>query len=121
MAKDPTTIELYRGDTASFHFHREDANGAVIMTPADSIFFTVKEKGKEYETAYALQKSGEDFSMDEAGEYHFTLAPEDTNDLDFRKLYTYDIEVITNDVKTTIASGMFVLKTEVTHVANEGE
>ena len=121
MAKDETTIEIYRGDTAAFHFHREDANGAVITTEADSLFFTVKEKGKEYETAYAFQKSGDDFSMDANGEYHFTIEPTDTDDMDFRKLYAYDLEVIADDVKTTIASGLFILKTEVTHAANEGE
>ena len=38
-----------------------------------------------------------------------------------RKLYSYDLEVIADDVKSTIASGLFVLKTEVTHAANEGE
>lgn len=121
MAKDETTIEIYRGDTAAFHFHREDASGAVIMAQADSVFFTVKEKGKEYETAYAFQKSGEDFSMDSNGEYRFIIEPTDTDEMDFRKLYSYDLEVIADDVKTTIASGLFVLKTEVTHAANEGE
>lgn len=121
MAKDPTTIEFYRGDTASFHFHREDANGEVIMTRADRIFFTVKLKSKVYEIPYAFQKRDEDFTFDENGEYHFTIEPEDTNDLDFRELYLYDLEVITDGVKTTIASGLLILKTEVTDAANEGD
>lgn len=114
-------ITFHRGDTANFHFHRSYANGTVIMERADRIYFTVKERGKEAEPNFVLQKKNTDFTFDEAGEYHFTITPADTNNLVFEKVYSYDIEVITGGVKTTIGSGDFVLKKEVTTQADEGE
>ena len=114
-------ITFHRGDTANFHFHREFADGTVITERADRIYFTVKERGKEAQPNFVLQKKNEDFTFEENGEYHFTITPTDTNGLVFEKVYSYDIEVIDGGVKTTIASGDFVLKKEVTTQADEGE
>lgn len=114
------SISFYRGDTARLHFHREDQDGGVIMERAQHIFFTVKKKGFEEKAGFVLQKKDNDFSFDENGEYHFTINATDTDKMESSQQYTYDIEVINNGVKTTIASGALYLKTEVTTTADEG-
>lgn len=111
------TIKLIRGDTAKFKFQRLDANGDAIMTIADELYFTVKENTKT--KGFILQKTLDDMDFDGEGFYHFTIEPEDTNNLQYWN-YAYDVEVIQNDVKTTVSIGKFVLLPEVTWAQNEG-
>lgn len=114
-------ISMIRGDSATFHFHREDADGAVITEAPSAIFFTVK--GSFDDDGFVLQKTLDDMTIDSAYEYHFTILPVDTNELEFGD-YVYDLEVIRDDSandKQTIAKGSFVLETEVTYASNEEE
>ena len=120
MAKDPTTIAMTKGDTATFHFHREDADGKVIITKADKVFFTVKKYNTTKDTAVVFQKTIEDMDFDDNNhEYHFTINPEDTDQMEHRVQYIYDLEVIANGIKTTIAKGRFELEYEVTAAGDE--
>lgn len=108
---------MTRGDTAKFNFQRLDADGQVITTIADEVFFTVK--GSPRNTYPEFQIRLEDMTFDEDGTYHFTVEPTDTNNLDFTKEHWYDLEVIQDGIKTTIAFGEFNLKPEVTWAINE--
>ena len=109
-------IEMIRGDTAGFYFQRIDAEGEVITTQPESLYFTVK---KNFNTIpFVLQKKLEDMRMDEEGTWHFTIEPEDTEELSY-KTYVYDIQVVQDGVKTTIAKGGFAIKEEVTFIENE--
>ena len=116
---DDTTnyLRVTRGDTAKFHFHREDAEGETITFKADKIFFSVKNKPEQSEVVF--QKTIDDMEFDEEYEYHFTIEPEDTDPLNFHDKYYYDLEVIDDGVKTTISYGRFILDPEVTHAGNE--
>lgn len=112
-------LSMTRGDSATFHFHREDADGKVITTEATKIFFTVKSNAEN--EAFVIQKTIEDFVFDENSEYHFTINPDDTNDLAYGD-YVYDLEVIREDgSKQTISKGTFTLTWESTWASNEGE
>lgn len=120
MAKDPTTITMTKGDTATYHFHREDAEGKVIVAKADKVYFTVKKYSAVKDTPIIFQKTIEDMDFNENNhEYQFTINPEDTDEMNHREQYIYDLEVIANDIKTTIAKGRFVLSFEVTAAGDE--
>lgn len=110
---------MTRGDSATFHFHREDADGKVITTEATKIFFTVKSNAED--EGFVIQKTIGDFVFDEDSEYHFTINPDDTNELTYGD-YIYDLEVIREDgSKQTISKGTFTLTWESTWASNEGE
>lgn len=111
-----TIISQIRGDTKGYKFQRIDSNGSVIMTPPDKLYFTVK---KTYESQEMLiQKRLPDFEIDSQGFYHFVILPTETNDLQYGK-YVFDIEVIVEGVKTTVARGDFILESEVTFADDE--
>ena len=109
-------MEFIRGDTAKYRFQRFDAEGNVIQTPADAIYFTVKVNG--YTDEVLLQKKLEDMEFDENYYYHITILPEDTDNLDYGT-YRYDIEVIQDGVKTTTV-GELIIDEEITFASDEG-
>lgn len=108
-------MELIRGDTGKYKFRRRNTDGNIIGTIADEIYFTIKKDS--YTEEYVLQKTLEDMTFDEDYYYHFTIFPEDTDNLDYGT-YRYDIEVVQDGNKTTTV-GEFVLKEEVTFASNE--
>lgn len=115
------SLSMIRGDSATFHFHREDADGTVITETPTDVFFTVKESFDD--DGFVIQKKLSDGSItiDQNYEYHFTILPDDTNELEFGD-YVYDVEVIRNEAgtdKQTISKGSFNLETEVTYAINE--
>lgn len=111
------TLAMTRGDTARFKFQRVDADGEVITSRPDSLFFTVKSNTQNQ--AFKFQKTLDDMTIDSDGTYHFTIIPTDTNGLAFGQYY-YDLEVIDSGVKTTISIGNFIIEPEVTYASNEG-
>lgn len=110
-------ISITRGDTKQFKFQRK-SNGQVITTEADEIFFTVK-RNNNVEN-FVFQKTIDDMDFDEEYFYHFTINPEDTNNLPYGT-YAYDIEVKIDNYVKTIALGNFEITKEVTFYTNEGE
>lgn len=110
-------MELIRGDTGVYKFQRHDADGKVIMEKADEIYFTVKTNG--YSDEVLLQKTIEDMDFDQNGYYHFIIQSSDTDNLNFGT-YQYDIEIIQNGMKTTVARDEFILEEEITWVIDEG-
>lgn len=108
-------MELIRGDTAKFKFQRHDANGNVIGTKADEIYFTVKTNG--YSDIVLLQKRIEDMEFDENYYYHITINSEDTDDFEYGT-YQYDIEIVQDNNKTT-TRGEFIVDEEITFASDE--
>lgn len=108
-------MELIRGDTAKYKFRRYNAEGNVIGTKADAIYFTVKVDG--YSNEVLLQKTIEDMEFDSDYYYHITIRPEDTDELEYGT-YQYDIEVIQDGNKTT-TRGEFIINEEITFVGDE--
>ena len=109
-------LSMIRGDTTSLKFQRKDNDGNVIMLQADKAYFTVKKSTAQ--SNYLIQKTLDDMVLDEEGVYHFTINPEDTDDLDYGT-YVYDLEIIQNEVVTTISRGEFIIESEVTFAENE--
>ena len=109
-------ISMIRGDTTPLMFQRKDNNGDVIKLRADKIYFTVKKSDLPDEVLF--QKTIDDMTLDEDGTYHFVIQPEDTNNLEFGN-YMFDLEVIQDNVVSTISTGVFAIKKEVTFARNE--
>lgn len=110
-------MELVRGDTGHYNFTRKDNEGHAILATPLAIYFTVKMSYDD--DNFVIQKTLSDMTMDETGEWHFTLLPSDTATLPFEK-YVYDIEVTAsaNEVYT-IAKGSFELLKEATWSINK--
>ena len=109
-------LSQVRGDTRRYRFQRVNADGSVITDRPDKLYFTVK---KNYDSQdFIFQKKLEDFTIDDEGNYRFTIEPDDTEAMKYGQ-YVFDIEVITGDVTTTLAKGNFNLETEVTFKVNE--
>lgn len=108
-------MDLIRGDTAKYRFRRYNADGNVIATKADAIYFTVKTNG--YSDEILLQKRLEDMEFDEDYYYHLTISPTDTDNFKYGT-YQYDIEVVQDGNKTT-TRGEFVVEEEITFASDE--
>lgn len=109
-------MKQIRGDTKKYKFQRKKADGTVITDRPDSLYFTVKNSYND--PLPVIQKTLNDMTLDQDGTYHFTIEPEDTDNLKY-KTYVYDIQVTAGGIKTTIAKGNFVIKEEVTFARNE--
>lgn len=109
-------MKQIRGDTRKYYFQRKNANGEVITSRPDSLYFTVK---KDYRAEdFLIQKTLDDMTLDEDGTYHFTIEPSDTDDLKYGS-YVCDIQVTQDAIKTTILKDEFVIEEEVTFSSNE--
>lgn len=105
-----------RGDTATYTFQRKNADGEIITSTPDALYFTVK---KAYTDKTPLvQKKIDDMAMAEDGTWSFTIQAGETDMLAFGN-YVYDIQVNDNDAVTTIAKGAFTLTPEATWQSNE--
>ena len=109
-------MKLTRGDTAGYNFQRKDAEGNVITTTPDALYFTVKAKWTD-ENAL-IQKTINDMTKDEDGTWHFVIQAGETDGLPYGN-YVYDIEVIDDDAVQTISKGIITLTEEATWQANE--
>ena len=107
---------ITRGDTKGLKFQRK-RDGKPITQEAENIYFTVKDNN--YTNDILFQKTIDDMDFDEDAYYHFTILPEDTNDLEYGD-YKYDIEVKISDIYVkTIAKGILTVQEETTFVDNE--
>lgn len=111
-------IEIIRGDTKTLKFQRRTTNNEVITKKPDKLYFTVKTG--YYSKDYLFQKRLDtDIAYkEEDNYYYFTINPSDTDELDYDD-YVFDIEIIKNDIKKTIAKGTFKVESEVTFAENE--
>lgn len=112
------TLEFTRGDTCRLKFKRLDRDKQVIEHIPNKLYFTVKKNHLSNDVVF--QKTlGNGITYDDTDKYyHIKINPDDTNGLPYYK-YVFDIEVITDSYKQTIASGAIILKQETTFVGNE--
>lgn len=106
-------FSIVRGDTQSFELEITENNESVTV---DSIYFTVKNDTHTDEVLF--QKKLNDGITLTNDVYNITIDPSDTDSLDYGR-YAYDIEIIKNSIKKTIAVGVLDIKEEVTFVINE--
>lgn len=112
-------ITMPRGDLRSFKLAvKESASGAITEKTFDDIYFTVKVI--YLAEPYKIQKrlSAGTIVKDEEGYYHFTIQPEDTNDLQFGD-YDFDIELVKEGAIKQTTIGKLTLSPEVTYESNE--
>lgn len=110
------TKYMVRGDSKAYKFQRKDREGNILTDTPTTLFFTVKTSFKTQE--YVLQKNLENMYITQDGYWHFFLNPEDTEDLPYGK-YCWDIQVVQDGFKTTIARGYLFLTDESTWKENE--
>ena len=106
-------FSMVRGDTQSFELEITENNESVTV---DSIYFTVKNDTHTDEVLF--QKKLNDGITLTDNIYNIIIDPSDTDELDYGR-YAYDIEIIKNSIKKTIAVGILDIKEEVTFVNNE--
>lgn len=106
-------FSMVRGDTQSFELEITENNESVTV---DNIYFTVKNDTHTDEILF--QKKLNDGITLTNDVYNITIDPSDTDSLDYGR-YAYDIEIIKNSIKKTIAVGVLDIKEEVTFVINE--
>ncbi len=111
-------IEFIRGDTKPLKFQVKDSKGNLLkMDSNDELIFTIK---KNYNTKNViLQKKLSDGSIYyKSGYYFITLAHEDTANLKYGT-YVYDIQLMSDEIVSTLVLGTISLTQEVTHIENE--
>lgn len=86
------------------------------MTHPEAIYFTIKRNFTEEEVL--VQRRIESMTQTADGYWHFQIAPEDTEGLNYGQ-YCWDLEVIQEGFKTTIARGYLQLTNEATFASNE--
>ena len=106
-------FSMVRGDTQSFELEITENNESVTV---DSIYFTVKNDTHTDEVLF--QKKLNDGITLTNDVYNITIDPSDTDSLDYGR-YAYDIEIIKNSIKKTIAVGILEISEEVTFTSNE--
>ena len=113
-------LSMTRGDTAKFKFTRLDNDGNPILTEADELYFTVKSSADNFTPEFQITLEDMEFDST-SGQYSFVVLPAMTNGLNFNSKHFYDVEVIQDNVKTTISFGQFKLLPEVTWQGNEAQ
>ena len=113
-------IGINRGTSIRLKAQRLDYDGEPILEEAEEIYFVVKKKWTD-ETAL-ITKGLDDMTFDEDGYYHFTIAPTDTENLDYGE-YVWDFTAIEDDdaYRAKPAHGYFVVGNSAGWIINEDE
>ena len=112
-------ISMPRGDYRNFKFKPRNKDGTDADVNFDEIYITFKISRNITEMLFQKRLSNGDITTDEEGYYHFSILPEDTEELSF-KTYYFDIELYKEEplLKQTIV-GKLELTDEITHKENE--
>lgn len=114
------TIAINRGTTLRLKAQRKYTNGEPILVPAEEIYFVVK---KEWTDKTALiTKDLSQMTFDEEGYYHFTITPQDTENLPYGE-YVWDLTPVEDDntYRQKPAHGYFVIGNSAGWIVNETE
>lgn len=114
-------IELTRGDNKKIIVKRiNKSDGQVIKQKPDKMYFTVKYDYNMKEPLF--QKQLDDGITFDDNNYTYTIdiLPKDTSKLPYGKLL-FDIEIVKNDIVSTVYKGEINLTGEVTHEYNKIE
>lgn len=114
------TLSLNRGTTFKLRGRRIDANGDPILTTPEELYFIVKKRWTD-KTAL-ITKTLQDMEFDEEGYYHFTILPEETENLDYGK-YVWDFTPVddNNIYRQKPAHGYLVVGNSSGWIVNETE
>lgn len=115
------TLGINRGTTKRYRARRLDYAGHPILTEAASIYFIVKKNWTDKEAL--ITKTIDDMRFDENGYYHFSIEPEDTENLPYGQ-YVWDFTSNTagdNDYRAKPAHGYFVIGNSAGWIVNQEE
>lgn len=114
------TLSLNRGTTFKLRGRRIDANGNPILTTPEELYFIVKKRWTD-KTAL-ITKTLQDMEFDEDGYYHFTILPEETENLDYGK-YVWDFTPVddNNIYRQKPAHGYLIVGNSSGWIVNETE
>lgn len=112
------TFGIKRGTTFALKAQRKDAEGNPILTEPEEIYFIVKKQWAD-KTAL-ITKDKNDMTFDEEGYYHFTITPEDTENLDYGT-YVWDLTPVddNNAYRQKPASGKLTIGNSSGWIVNE--
>lgn len=114
------TIGINRGTSLKLRAQRKNYEGKPITEIAEEIYFIVKKRWTD-KTAL-ITKDLSDMVFDEEGYYHFTIKPEDTENLPYGE-YVWDFTAIEdNDAyRQKPAHGIFIVGNSAGWIINETE
>lgn len=114
------TIGINRGTTLKLKAQRLDANGNPILIQSEEIYFIVKKRWTDEKAL--ITKDLSDMTFDENGYYHFTILPDDTENLDYGT-YVWDFTPVddNNNYRAKPAHGYFVVGNSAGWIINETE
>lgn len=117
---DLQTLSLNRGTTLQLKAQRLDADGNPILTQADELYFVVKKRWTDETPAILIDLS--EMTFDEEGYYHFTITPEDTENLAYGR-YVWDFTPVedNNTYRAKPAHGYLVVGNSAGWITNETE
>lgn len=112
------TLSINRGTYVGYKAQRKKMDGTPITVEADAIYFIVKKKWTD-KTAL-ITKTIDDMTFDEQGYYHFSINPEDTENLAYGT-YVWDFTSVHNDnsYRAKPAHGYFVIGNSAGWIINE--
>lgn len=103
-------IKFFRGDDHQTRFKFINYSG-----PIDTVYFTVRNDYRELAITKSLGNG-----IEKSGDYYvITFTPEDTDKLSVFSEMTYDIEIIINGKKYTVAKDDFILEEDITRPTEE--
>lgn len=111
------SIIMPRGDLRNVKFCVH--GGDTLVTDFTEIFFTVKQTTRANNVIFQKRLSTGDITLGDDNYYHLSIAPEDTNELDYGS-YKFDVEILRNDEIKQTTVGVLTITDEVTFATNEG-
>ena len=114
------TIGINRGTSLKLKAQRLDYNNQPIKTEADAIYFVVKKCWKN-KTAL-IKKTKDDMTFDSNGFYHFTILPDDTEDLPYGKyVWDFTAEQDVDNYRAKPSHGYLIVGNSACWIVNESE
>ena len=112
-------ISMPRGDIRHIKFSITTVSGDNPPN-FNEIYFTVKKGFNNADALFQKKLSNGGIIKGDDGCYHFTIVPEDTNDLKYGD-YVFDIELCYQDQIKQTTVGTLRITNEVTFAGNEGD
>lgn len=114
------TIGINRGTSLRLKAQRRDYEDEPILAEASAVFFVVKKCWKN-KTALIIKKRS-DMTFDNEGYYHFTIKPEDTENLPYGKyVWDFTAEQNTGDYRAKPSHGYLIVGNSACWIVNESE
>lgn len=117
---DLQTIAINRGTSLRLKGQRKNFEDEPIMAIAEEAYFTVKKKWTDKNPV--IIKNLSEMIFDEDGYYHFSILPEDTENLAYGE-YVWDFTAVNNNetYRAKPAHGIFIIGNSAGWIVNETE